>query len=129
MDTLENKAKFFAQYYNQFVMKIPNNEDSLRVFDQWIISQSTAWLELKPLENISDEDLKAIGFGNIGDKKIQFYFNDYNCQWSSSCGNYGSLLLQHYDYLRSKGYALPWNGVSVGWQIEYGWIKLNKIKQ
>lgn len=29
-----------------------------------------------------------------------------------------------FDFLRSKGYALPWMGVSVQQQIEYGWIKL-----
>lgn len=30
------------------------------------------------------------------------------------------------DFLRSKGYALPWNGISVEEQIEFGWIKLKK---
>lgn len=28
------------------------------------------------------------------------------------------------DYLRSKGYALPYLGISVEEQIEFGWIKL-----
>lgn len=32
--------------------------------------------------------------------------------------------LDAYDYLRSKGYALSFNGLSVEKQIEYGWIKL-----
>lgn len=34
--------------------------------------------------------------------------------------------LRIFDYLRSKGYALPWMGVSVEKQIEYGWIKLKE---
>lgn len=29
------------------------------------------------------------------------------------------------DFLRSKGYALPWMGLSVEEMIEFGWIKLN----
>ena len=29
-----------------------------------------------------------------------------------------------FDFLRSKGYALPYNGLSVEQLIEYGWIKL-----
>ena len=37
---------------------------------------------------------------------------------------YNSLNL--YDYLRSKGYALPYMGLSVEKQIEYGWIKLKE---
>lgn len=32
------------------------------------------------------------------------------------------------DYLRSKGYALPYMGISVEDQIKYGWIKLTEIQ-
>ncbi|GEM_PF-557576 len=28
------------------------------------------------------------------------------------------------NFLRSKGYALPWMGVSVEKQVEYGWVKI-----
>lgn len=38
--------------------------------------------------------------------------------------NLYSLLIETIDYIRSKGYALPWMGLSVEQQIEYGWIKL-----
>jgi hypothetical protein len=30
------------------------------------------------------------------------------------------------DYLRSKGYALPWMDLSVEDLVEYGWIKLKE---
>lgn len=32
--------------------------------------------------------------------------------------------LHAYDYLRSKGYAIPWLNISVEQQIEFEWIKL-----
>lgn len=32
--------------------------------------------------------------------------------------------IQIVDFLRSKGYALPWMGLSVGELINFGWIKL-----
>ncbi|WGQ15544.1 hypothetical protein [Sphingobacterium faecium] len=33
-------------------------------------------------------------------------------------------ILHAYDFLRSKGYALPFMGLTVEKQIEYGWIKI-----
>lgn len=35
-------------------------------------------------------------------------------------------MLEIYDYLRSKGYALPWMGLSVDELVEYGWVKLKQ---
>lgn len=32
------------------------------------------------------------------------------------------------DYLRSKSYALPWNGITVEEMIEWGWVKLKNSK-
>ena len=32
------------------------------------------------------------------------------------------------DYLRSKGYALPWLGLSVPDLIQAGWVKFDEIK-
>jgi hypothetical protein len=45
------------------------------------------------------------------------------------CGNSrreidSTAMLEIYDYLRSKGYALPWMGLSVDELVEYGWVKL-----
>lgn len=124
-NTIKNKEKFFAQYWGQKVLSewgeslVQVNGKLDRVYDI-----SEMYLKLKPLSKISKKDLKAIDFKNIGDKKVSFNFTSYSNAWSSSCGNYGWLLLHHYDYLRSKGYALPWNGLSVEKMVEFGWIKL-----
>jgi hypothetical protein len=98
---------------------------------------SYSWLELKPLSKISDEDalsLVKMNYpsttevreqilikwgkdlvddieGNSEDKEFQIFFRE---------------TFQCIDFLRSKGYALPFNGVSVEKQVEYGWIKLQE---
>lgn len=35
-------------------------------------------------------------------------------------------VIQVIDYLRSKGYVLPWMGLSVEKLVEYGWVKLKE---
>ena len=37
---------------------------------------------------------------------------------------YFPTVLNVYDFLRSKGYALPWMGLSVEKLVEYGWVVL-----
>ena len=116
-NTLENKQSFFAQYWNWIY-------EGESVCENIEDIQESYFLELKPLSQITDEDLEEIGFGNIRDKSVEFNFESYEMNWQSSCGNYGTMLLKHFDFLRSKGYALPFLGLSVEDQIEYGWVKL-----
>lgn len=52
----EQKERFFALYYNQYVMKLPNVDGNHRIFDRWIQTQHNAYIELKPIQSISDED-------------------------------------------------------------------------
>ena len=111
-----------------------------------------AYLELTPLSEISDED--AIEVAKIVSSSINCKYykrnlkSDYWCYvsclntnaevriWFNSCkisfcnvyetsvslidGN----ILQAYDYLLSKGIALPFHDLSVEDLINYGWIKL-----
>ena len=57
-NSLENKMKFFAQYYWQKVWKL----NGVRMLvDSWIEEKSMiekSWLELKPLSLLTDEDAK-----------------------------------------------------------------------
>lgn len=84
-------------------------------------------LELKPLESISDEDaidigkyrynyLKMMTYTEIGKCIISDYLNR-SSKWQFELEQY------EIDYLRSKGYALPWMGLSVKDLIDYGWVK------
>lgn len=146
MNTLENKAKFFAQYWGQLVYKnyqeplgLQNcqNDKRLRIGN----TLKNSWLELKTLSSISDED--AIEVLNILMGTENNMYNDWhpNIQnnWLKTIkidlldgfGSRQTGMLPYFkdtwrtgDYLRSKGYALPWNGITVEELIEFGWIKL-----
>ena len=147
-NTLENKARFFAQYWGQKIICFPHNKNAIRYDNPNKLLAGTfernAYLELKPLSQISDEDaielmrLKIeskgvvdietieienktldgytfiVKYKNWDDERVGFVFNGHTNP------------LSFYDYLRSKGYALPWMDLSVEDLIKYGWVKLKE---
>jgi len=136
--TPENKAKFFAQYWGQniFHWKYPEHATHENVINK--VSAATVEyancgsLSLKPLSSISDEDaLEVFGFDNFFE-----YSKDNNHRYfnkSASEALLDTLLESHLslelnaysvDFLRSKGYAVDWMGLTVQEMIEAGWIKL-----
>lgn len=155
-NTLENKARFFAQYFGQHVLYFTS--DFLRKIDYLTIVgiENDDYLELKPLSQISDED--AIEVAKLvspmlfeGRGKNGGHYIDKSETWWYSVKHNGKTLMVDIDlngyvfeydgvdeykrpsrsligtdYLRSKGYALPWMDLSVEDLIEYGWIKLNE---
>lgn len=101
-------------------------------------------LLLKPLSKISDEDaiffcggipegyelfkiynLKKDGYLGVkirspySESEIKFNEDGYRYDVKSPNRNWENL-----DYLRSRGYALPWMGLTVEEMVEVGWIKL-----
>lgn len=156
-NTLENKAKFFAQYWGQLIIGDVNNAGEKVIYP---VEKSNMYrfeetrLELKPISSITDED--AIEVAKIvlnyykSDKTIEIpinskfvvnkihkdidvWFRDLliNIHTTTSTTSFVidnkeflSSPIDVYDYLRSKGYALPWMGLTVEQLIEYGWIKL-----
>lgn len=108
-NNLENKKRFFALYWGQNVYKCANGYPV--ALNPCSINNSD-YLLLKPLSKISDEDLKVLGFGNIHAFKVLY--------------NKEKLILSEVDFLRSKGYAVPYMDLSVKDLIEYGWIKINE---
>lgn len=116
----ENKAKFFALYYGQRLKIYPITVSILKweVTSQTIDNCHNLTLGLTALSSISDDDHTAIMFMRYGsvqpyksfrkDKMFVGHFNQ-----------------QQIDYLRSKGYAVPFMDLSVEQQLEYGWITLN----
>lgn len=163
-NTIENKAKFFALYWGQEVVKDSlNNSDKCSV--EFSLSEGIhieGYLELTPLSQISDEDAAEIAMllvqwnpsmsrlkpgdiivigrkdgDHVWDKivlefkgsfkyTIKYRDNDWvgwidgnsRCEWT--LWNHSQVT----DYLRSKGYALPYMGLSVEKLIEYNWVKL-----
>jgi len=122
----QTKELFFAQYYGQDVLTIGNArcENIAANWGEPMIFE-TQFLEIKPLYSISDEDatfiinnyvttpegykvLNVAGFVNI----IKRYIENNNLPSGIA------------DYLRSKSFALPWNGITVEQQIAAGWVRL-----
>jgi len=115
----ENKAKFFAQYWGQ---RIVSHDEypykSTNIIEGSLIkkySEDTYFIYLKPLSSISDEDAEIIDLRS----------EDYNEDgWWDKHGDFYWWSYADVDYLRSKGYALSWMGLSVDEMVEAGWIKL-----
>lgn len=103
----ENKAKFFALYWGQKVIK-DDTCQLLYVSSNINLEHDSWYLNLKPLSSISDEDKNSI-----------LEFVEKVIPISETYATVFSI-----DYLRSKGYALPYLGLSVEDLINAGWIKI-----
>jgi hypothetical protein len=126
MNTLENKERFFAQYWDQNIL-CDGQRANYFVSDYFENLMSAAcWLLLTPLSAITDEDAMSCGFRINDDEEDYLYGMSARNVFSYDYRCYGDFMLGIclIDHLRSKGYALPWMGISVEDQIEYGWIKL-----
>lgn len=135
--TQENKAKLFAQYYPQKILHHVDYEDYCPVGFSGILdinyyANNDYYLSLKPLSSICNEDaIEVFGFDNFFE-----YSKDNNHRYfnkSASEALLDTLLESHLslelnaysvDFLRSKGYAVDWIGLTVQEMIEAGWIKL-----
>ena len=149
-NTLENKSKFFAIYWGQEVAIQNDGGGTGFVYDinEYTITDIRYdFLELKSLSQISDEDaievarilygesdnfaieFNAAGITSVSPYGLPCYGNTIDINWSGEVSYEAASsmsILKAYDYLRSKGYALPWMGLSVEQLVEYGWVKLNK---
>lgn len=130
-NTIQNREKFFALYWGQEI-----NDYRLGKFsnkkNQKVNGSAYGYLNLTPLSLISDEDaiFIAVTAGwNSGVHRRSTLIKEGRLiaieglhSTIDDIGFYEFIIIT--DYLRSKGYALPWNGISVQQQIEYGWVKL-----
>lgn len=120
--SLETKQKIFALYWGQKVLMNKDYGNGIMHvgFHNAAYDYSKIHLYLTPLSDITDEDLEAISFNfPSGTEGIEFdfQFNNYKFHWKAKKGIYineGYLTLKDFDYLRSKGYALPY----LDWSIE-----------
>lgn len=128
-NNLENKAKFFAQYWWQKLFVINgNNEDT---YNNWRTEDlDKGYMLLTPLSDITDEDaVEVYDLVYVSDFKPKFKIGEIkktllkNFHEEFTDFSPKDFLLI-FDNLRSKGYALPWMGLSVEKLIEYGWVKL-----
>jgi len=156
-NNLENKARFFAQYYGIEVLKsdfddFKEKNAVLAVNFEYSNVIKSGYLELTPLSKISDEDAIEVSklLGYITKRTIVrdtdcisiFLYTEDDCDVQPTFNiqydgyayfNNGDTWednfqrgadVSAYDYLRSKGYALPFHDLSVEDLINYGWIRL-----
>lgn len=131
-NTLQNKAKFFGiNLFGQAIDSRGNRETITPYFLQNRFLKDWSVL-LTPLSKIMDEDLDSLNFQfPAGKKEIELTIlpNNYKFHWKAmkdGRGIEGYLRLQDFDFLRSKGYALPWMDLSVEDLVNYGWVKLKQ---
>ena len=145
-NTLENKAKFFAQYWGQHVLYF--SSDFLRKIDNLTLDsiENDDFLELKPLSQITNEDvIQGImitynkTYEDLGEILEVKHYNTFSSITTTRAGqNFKTHRSIHHwngnrkigsmecDYFRSKGYAIPYMDLSVEDLVEYGWVKLKE---
>lgn len=132
---LKNKSRLFGKYCDQELIIIA---DDGRFED--------CFINLNLISSITDEDTIEVaklmglteGDFEITHRTTDIHINSYsqeftllfeNCSiyfndFDTYSANTGIDYLSAYDFLRSKGYALPWMGLSVEEMVQAGWIKL-----
>jgi len=151
-NNLENKACFFALHLFQEAVIIGDGTQGLHdekykqagrykidteaLDSLYRIGDCGDAVELTPISAITDED--AIEVAKIMYPKDKHNDKD-SLEWGKSIADeiiqgqtdkdviWFSGIIGTVDYLRSKGYALPYHDITVEQQIEYGWVKLKKI--
>lgn len=117
-NTVENKIKFFGQYITQECAYLNGEITSLDNFYLALTrSEPNTILLLKSISLITDEDKKFLELYGYG-------FDEHGYNEGFEYSEYHKWTIEECDYFRSKGYALPWMGLSVAKLEEYGWIKL-----
>jgi len=121
-----------------------NESDYLQLTPLSQITDEDA-IEVAEIINISNYDIietfnsndKNVLKGIITSKKdgdnyggIVYLYSDYTIYWDyynkEKYNGYETRILESYDYLRSKSYALPYMGLSVEQLQSLGWIRLSK---
>jgi hypothetical protein len=111
-----DKEKFFAQYFGQNIIYSPNFKNQ----QFCITSKTIRWvndgyfIKLKDISKITDEDAE-----HIIQLDVLLSDNFFNDLKKGYCNKYEVV-----DYLRSKGYALPFMGYSVDELVNLGWVQL-----
>jgi len=135
----ESKANFLSQYvgyegqYGNTVCILTYAFSSETEISILIASHIPAfYMILKPLSSISDED--ALGVASIFlsksvTKKDRIFYGksfikSYADKGVQMCFHNIHETITAADYLRSRGYALPWNGITIEQQIAAGWVRL-----
>jgi len=125
MNKQQDKEKFFALYWEQRIGYITSNGfyPTYRTLpiDNTINIEKVEHLELRNLEDITDEEARELGYDDLRE------FSVANLCPAGVFWEYEHFLLNESDYLRSKGFLLPFLNYSVEEILEMGWAKYKEI--
>lgn len=141
MKTQEDKCGFFAQYWGTKTLCVGGVGKVEVGVEGWNLKHPDFFLKLKPLSAYTEEDaIEVEKIWRKSDNRIDEYFKGNK----NDSIIVGRLLIKHWgedeklnfqnridhrtiqhitDYLRSKGYAVPWREYSVEDLISSGWVQ------
>ena len=151
-NTLDNKAKFFAQYWGVKT----DNSGAYSHIDGMVLQAiqfgiGDCAIELRPLSSITDEEAIEVAkifhrYSNSIEYNIDYKTNTFREKFAqlywmednerrvviNFCydGTFHAVqannetFLKAFQYIQFKGFALPYHNLSVEQLIEYGWVKL-----
>ena len=136
------KSRFFAQYWGTKTIYVGGVGKVEVGNGGWDLKHPDFFLQLKSLSNYTDEDAIAVEkIWRKSDNRIEEYFKENESNYKIV----GRLLIKFWgkeeklnfqnridhrtiqhitEYLRSKGYALPFMEYSVDDLISFGWVQL-----
>ena len=111
------KCRFFAQYWGTKTMYVGGVGLVEVGKGGWNLKHPDFFLQLKPISKITDEDAISMyrGLERNYESSNQF-LEDYK--------SIGFLEQSEVDFLRSKGYAVPYMEYSVDELVKIGWVQL-----
>ena len=111
------KCRFFAQYWGTKTLYVGGVGLVEIGKGGWNLKHPDFFLQLKPLSKITDEDAISMyrGLKRNYESANQF-LEDYK--------SIGFLEQSEVDFLRSKGYAVPFMEYSVDELVKMGWVQL-----
>ena len=111
------KCRFFAQYWGTKTMYVGGVGLVEVGKGGWNLKHPDFFLQLKPLSKITDEDAISMYRG------LERNYESAN-QFLEDYKSIGFLEQSEVDFLRSKGYAVPYMEYSVDELVKIGWVRL-----
>ena len=111
------KCRFFAQYWGTKTMYVGGVGLVEVGKGGWSLKHPDFFLQLKPLSKITDEDAISMYRG------LERNYESAN-QFLEDYKSIGFLEQSEVDFLRSKGYAVPYMEYSVDELVKMGWVQL-----
>lgn len=137
--TQELKERYFALYWGQDVSYVDGVERALCVGTETYIYRID-YLELRPISSITEEEAIQCAQAGFNEEEIANSSKVFSALFVSLAefvidrfesveeteGGYVKHTLASTDWLRSKGFAVDFMGISVDQWVEWGVVKLKK---